>query len=121
MMILHKPTEMVAGEEYTIQCEVTGSRPKATVTWTRDSRIFRRGKVRSRVILLGLMDRGSLRVVEKTNKTNGMPSVFLTSVPVIPLKYTFSWAVPLPPQISFRTSKLTKILPTILLLVLPVR
>lgn len=58
MQILQKPRQMVASEEYTIQCEVTGSRPKATVTWTRDNRIFRRGKVRSHVILLELMDTG---------------------------------------------------------------
>lgn len=77
MLILHKPRQMVAGEEYTIQCEVTGSRPKATVTWTRDNRIFRRGEVRPHVILLGLMDAGSLRrkSVERTNKTNSKPSV----------------------------------------------
>lgn len=90
MQILHKPRQMVAGEEYTIQCEVTGSRPKATVTWTRDNRIFRRGKVRSHVILLGLMDTGSLRVAryigERANKVNLGPSVFLTFVRIDPQK-----------------------------------
>lgn len=79
MQILQKPRQMVAGEEYTIQCEVTGSRPKATVTWTRDSRIFRRGKVRSHVILLELMDtEPCCGEPEGTNKTNFQPSVLLT-------------------------------------------
>lgn len=64
VLVLHKPRQMVAGEEYTIQCEVNGSRPKATVTWTRDNRIFRRGKVRSHVILLGVMVMGSSSLPE---------------------------------------------------------
>lgn len=64
VQILQKPRQMIADEEYTIQCEVTGSRPKATVTWTRDNRIFRRGKVRSHVIVLGLMDIGMLQSAE---------------------------------------------------------
>ncbi|XP_068896436.1 protein turtle homolog A-like isoform X3 [Tenebrio molitor] len=46
VVIPHKPRQMVADQDYTIQCEVTGSRPKAVVSWTRDNRVFRRGKVR---------------------------------------------------------------------------
>ncbi|KAJ3648200.1 hypothetical protein Zmor_020021 [Zophobas morio] len=45
VIIPHKPHQMVANQEYTIQCQVTGSRPKAVVSWTRDNRVFRRGKV----------------------------------------------------------------------------
>ncbi|XP_008195943.1 hemicentin-2 isoform X1 [Tribolium castaneum] len=44
VVIPYKPRQMVAKQDYTIQCQVTGSRPKATVTWTRDNRDFRRGK-----------------------------------------------------------------------------
>lgn len=39
-----KPRQLVANDEITIGCEVTGSRPKAQVIWTRDNRPFRRGK-----------------------------------------------------------------------------
>ncbi|CAG9764806.1 unnamed protein product [Ceutorhynchus assimilis] len=39
-----KPRQLVANEEVTIHCEVTGSRPKAIISWTRDTRPFRRGK-----------------------------------------------------------------------------
>lgn len=44
--LLQKPRTMVADTEYVITCEVAGSRPKAHITWHRDSRRFRRGKVR---------------------------------------------------------------------------
>lgn len=45
VVILNKPRPMVANQHYTIQCEVIGSRPRATVLWTRDNREFRRGTV----------------------------------------------------------------------------
>ncbi|XP_019871774.2 hemicentin-1 isoform X2 [Aethina tumida] len=43
--IVRKPKQLIANEEVTIHCEVAGSRPKANVSWTRDNRAFRRGKV----------------------------------------------------------------------------
>ncbi|XP_065167834.1 hemicentin-1-like isoform X2 [Atheta coriaria] len=43
--ITHKPHQMVADQEYLVECEVVGSRPKANIIWTRDNRQFRRGKV----------------------------------------------------------------------------
>ncbi|XP_057664801.1 hemicentin-1-like isoform X2 [Diorhabda carinulata] len=43
--IINKPRELVANEEVSIQCEVEGSRPKALVSWSRDNRPFRRGRV----------------------------------------------------------------------------
>lgn len=45
VQILQKPKQMVADEEYMVTCQVTGSRPRATVSWIRDNRKFRRGKV----------------------------------------------------------------------------
>ncbi|KAJ8925413.1 hypothetical protein NQ315_009245, partial [Exocentrus adspersus] len=45
VLIISKPRQLVANEDISVQCEVTGSRPKALVTWTRDNRPFRRGKV----------------------------------------------------------------------------
>ncbi|CAH1161326.1 unnamed protein product [Phyllotreta striolata] len=43
--IINKPRQLIANEEISVQCEVEGSRPKAAVTWSRDNRPFRRGKV----------------------------------------------------------------------------
>ncbi|XP_072379840.1 protein turtle homolog A-like [Diabrotica undecimpunctata] len=43
--IINKPRQLIANEEISIQCEVEGSRPKALVTWSRDNRPFRRGRV----------------------------------------------------------------------------
>lgn len=43
--ILHKPKQMLANEEYIVTCQVAGSRPRATISWIRDNRKFRRGKV----------------------------------------------------------------------------
>ncbi|XP_074036951.1 protein turtle homolog A isoform X2 [Leptinotarsa decemlineata] len=45
VLLTTKPKQLVADEEISVQCEVIGSRPKALVTWTRDNRPFRRGKV----------------------------------------------------------------------------
>ncbi|CAH1164164.1 unnamed protein product, partial [Phaedon cochleariae] len=45
VIIINKPRQLVADEEISVQCEVRGSRPKALITWTRDNRPFRRGKV----------------------------------------------------------------------------
>lgn len=45
-VILAKPQQLVANKEVTIKCEVMGSRPQAVVSWIRDNRDFRRGKVR---------------------------------------------------------------------------
>lgn len=43
--ILNKPMEMISDQDYLIKCEVTGSRPRANITWLRDKREFRRGSV----------------------------------------------------------------------------
>lgn len=47
VIIPTKPMQLVANEEITIHCQVTGSRPKAVVSWSRDNRDFKRGKVRN--------------------------------------------------------------------------
>lgn len=44
--IFHKPRQLVADTEYVVTCEAAGSRPKAQISWYRDNRKFRRGKVR---------------------------------------------------------------------------
>ncbi|XP_054262781.1 synaptogenesis protein syg-2-like isoform X2 [Macrosteles quadrilineatus] len=43
--IITKPVELVAYETYNLTCEVSGSRPTADVTWYREGRKFKRGKV----------------------------------------------------------------------------
>jgi hypothetical protein len=43
--IVTKPLELVAYEMVNLTCEVTGSRPSAEVTWYREGRKFKRGKV----------------------------------------------------------------------------
>ncbi|CAH1995466.1 unnamed protein product [Acanthoscelides obtectus] len=43
--VINKPKQLVANEEVSVKCVVVGSRPKALISWTRDTRIFRRGKV----------------------------------------------------------------------------
>ncbi|XP_077301047.1 B-cell receptor CD22-like [Arctopsyche grandis] len=43
--IQYKPTKLKADTTYTVVCEVLGSRPPAQVTWYRDNRRFRRGKI----------------------------------------------------------------------------
>ncbi|XP_050293080.1 hemicentin-1 isoform X2 [Anthonomus grandis grandis] len=48
-----KPRQLIANEEVSINCEVTGSRPKAVVSWTRDTRPFKRGKFREEEISNG--------------------------------------------------------------------
>ncbi|ERL90004.1 hypothetical protein D910_07362 [Dendroctonus ponderosae] len=44
VIIPTKPMQLVANEEITIHCQVTGSRPRAVVSWSRDNREFKRGK-----------------------------------------------------------------------------
>ncbi|CAH0552052.1 unnamed protein product [Brassicogethes aeneus] len=43
--IVGKPKQLIANEDVTVHCEVTGSRPRAVVSWMRDNRAFRRGKM----------------------------------------------------------------------------
>ncbi|BES90652.1 CD80-like C2-set immunoglobulin domain [Nesidiocoris tenuis] len=43
--LLTKPIELVADEEYSISCEARGSRPQAELTWLRENRKFKRGKM----------------------------------------------------------------------------
>ncbi|KAG8306619.1 hypothetical protein J6590_043420, partial [Homalodisca vitripennis] len=43
--IINKPSELVAYENYNMTCEVIGSRPSSDVTWFREGRKFKRGKV----------------------------------------------------------------------------
>nr|CAH7737718.1 unnamed protein product [Callosobruchus chinensis] len=43
--VINKPKQLVANEEVFVTCVVNGSRPKALISWTRDTRVFRRGKV----------------------------------------------------------------------------
>ncbi|KAK5647891.1 hypothetical protein RI129_002783 [Pyrocoelia pectoralis] len=45
VQILQKPKQMIADQDYVITCQVEGSRPRATVSWVRDNRKFRRGKI----------------------------------------------------------------------------
>ncbi|KAL1501112.1 hypothetical protein ABEB36_006499 [Hypothenemus hampei] len=45
VFIRQKPKELTGNKQVTIQCEVYGSRPKAVVTWMRENRLFRRGKI----------------------------------------------------------------------------
>ncbi|XP_026464701.1 uncharacterized protein LOC113367298, partial [Ctenocephalides felis] len=42
--LLGTPGQFIAGEKYSVACEVLGSRPQAQVTWTRGERKFRKGK-----------------------------------------------------------------------------
>ncbi|KAL0270121.1 UNVERIFIED_CONTAM: hypothetical protein PYX00_007628 [Menopon gallinae] len=45
--IVNKAKTLSAGVEYTIICESTGSRPQAEITWWRENRKFRKGKITS--------------------------------------------------------------------------
>ncbi|KAL1114897.1 hypothetical protein AAG570_007721, partial [Ranatra chinensis] len=40
-----KPETLIADQEYTIGCQAIGSRPQAEITWLRENKKFRRGKV----------------------------------------------------------------------------
>ncbi|KAK9878561.1 hypothetical protein WA026_022633 [Henosepilachna vigintioctopunctata] len=62
--IINKPHQMISDRDYTISCAVDGSRPKATITWTRENRVFRRGKI-----------------TEETNETSVVSSVAFAPVP----------------------------------------
>ncbi|XP_076268336.1 protein turtle homolog A-like isoform X1 [Rhynchophorus ferrugineus] len=44
VVIPMKPRQLIANEEITIHCEVSGSRPKAMIHWMRENRPFLRGK-----------------------------------------------------------------------------
>ncbi|KAK6621427.1 hypothetical protein RUM44_001234 [Polyplax serrata] len=43
--ILNKPKVLSADTEYGISCESIGSRPQAEITWWRENRRFRKGRV----------------------------------------------------------------------------
>ncbi|EEB09920.1 sidestep protein, putative [Pediculus humanus corporis] len=43
--ILNKPKLLSADTEYAISCESVGSRPQAEITWWRENRRFRKGRV----------------------------------------------------------------------------
>lgn len=43
--LLEKPASMVAGEEILVSCSAVGSRPQAELSWFRENRKFKRGKV----------------------------------------------------------------------------
>ena len=43
--ILNKPKLLSADTEYAISCESIGSRPQAEITWWRENRRFRKGRV----------------------------------------------------------------------------
>ncbi|XP_075223938.1 neural cell adhesion molecule 1-like [Lycorma delicatula] len=43
--LVNKPNILVAEKEYSITCEALGSRPQAELSWMRENRKFRRGKM----------------------------------------------------------------------------
>ncbi|XP_024081839.1 hemicentin-1-like [Cimex lectularius] len=43
--LLNKRSSLIADQEYSLTCQSSGSRPQAELTWLRENRKFRRGKV----------------------------------------------------------------------------
>ncbi|KAK9498254.1 hypothetical protein O3M35_004110 [Rhynocoris fuscipes] len=46
--ITEKPASIMADREYTLTCFATGSRPQAQLTWIKENKKFRRGKVETK-------------------------------------------------------------------------